>query len=796
MDRTPRATYRLQIHKGFTLKDAAGVLPYLKTLGVSDVYLSPLMEATAGSAHGYDVCDFTKISAERGGEEAFMALDAVCRDLGLRLILDIVPNHMGIAGDNPFWFDVLRNGRESRYWRFFDLRVEEGGKIHLPILDGPLAERIADGTFARDLHPDYGPVLRIGERVLPLCGGEDAAADLNALLEAQHYTLVPWTEAFDRISYRRFFDITDLIGMRVEDAAVYAETHRGLLRLMQACPSIGGVRVDHIDGLADPAGYLARLRRDAGAVWVEKILCGDETLPPEWPVEGTTGYEFIRRLGRLMVDPEGFARIEDYWRRHIDPQTPDFESCVRRSKKDVLRSLFPSELARLVALSAPYGGKEHAEVFWRGMTVGLDVYRTYIADGTVSARDRAVIAAALEKAQDEPGFTQAARHFADILYAPKDKTQQDLITEWQQLTGPVMAKGIEDCAHYRYTPLAALNEVGCEPEVPADGRAEFFAWIAQAAHAHPHGMAATSTHDTKRSEDARHRLYALADRPEAWVRFYEDGREMAGAVRDGFACRPATEYFLFQAILAVWPHDGLIDDAFTDRIAAYMVKAAREARMETQWLKPDTAYEEGLEGYVRRLLRHGPFLSHVRAFAAPLAAAGAVNSISAAALKLLGPLLPDIYQGTEMWDFSLVDPDNRRPVDFGRAARLMESPVPANPRNWWGPDYKMHLLAKLLALRGACGGGPRRIAPLDVAGPDADHVVAWRFEGPKASVFAACVRFPGRLGVRTADLSLDLSADLTRPDGSRMALGPHFARSPLAVFLNDGQGNEFAPGAF
>ncbi len=781
MDKKIIATYRLQINKDFTLWDAGAVLPYLKSIGITHIYLSPIFESTQGSMHGYDICDFTKISSERGGEEAFAALDGLCLKNDMRLILDIVPNHMGIAGDNPFWLDVLSKGKDSAYWNLFDMRVGEDGKIHLPILEKPLEEAISAGDAKITEHETFGRVLSIGGRILPL--GEGAVED-------QAYKPVVWTEAFEKISYRRFFDITDLIGVRVEDREIYDLSHKCLLKICRQYTSIAGVRVDHIDGLADPTTYLKLLNGDIDNIWVEKILSGNEKLPEQWPVLGTTGYEFVARLNDLLVNPDGFKILQSYWYEKIEPRWKDFESCVLESKQNVLDSLFPSEHKRLVALSEGIGTEEQADIFWRGMTVALGVYRTYTGENPFSDDDRQQIEQAVQKASSVFGaeFVDAKKVFMPILLNPETEQHKKIVQEWQQLSGPAMAKGLEDCAHYRYTPLVALNEVGCEAKVGKNGLHEYFSWADHNTRHHPYSLLATSTHDTKRSEDVRARLYALADNPGAWIEFFEHAVYLNAQFKKDISVRLATEYLLYQALVGTWPWDSAIDEEYIDRICAYMQKSIKEARVETSWLKPDTTYEKNIENFVKAVLANTQFVEHVQKFVRSIEGPGAVNALTTLTLKILGPGIPDIYQGCDGWDFSLVDPDNRRAVDFTvRAASATDNSKTDFPSDWKACAFKIRYTQKLLEIRKEHLSGAQALRPLTVSGEMAGHVIAYGI----GNLVVICPRFPGHL--QFEELASNIEAETAIPSGAYRNLlsgediniddGPtaFFATSPTTI---------------
>ena len=804
------ATYRLQINKDFTLDDAAAVAPYLHKLGISHIYLSPILESTPGSTHGYDITDFSKISDERGGADAFKRLNDVAASLNppLNILLDIVPNHMGIAGENPYWFDVLAKGRNSPYWDLFDIRIGDGEKIQLATLAKELAE-IDEKELKLVETERFGICISVSGRNYPLrdetqndlrAQAEDSGQDFTQfatsldkdvildLLSRQPYELVLWTEAFEKISYRRFFNITELIGVKVEREDIYQLSHDFLFHLLHQHKLIDGVRVDHIDGLALPTNYLQRLHQNVGSILVEKILAPDEDLPVDWPVQGTTGYEFVSRLNGVFVDPARFSVLQKYWVERLEPRWQDFQSCVRESKEEILGKLFPSEMNRLVALSKHRGDERSARLFFTALTVCLKVYRTYGGEKSLSAADRAYLDEAVEAATEIYGteFAAAAKKFLPILTDPQTEQERQVIIEWQQLSGPAMAKGLEDTAHYRYNPLAALNEVGCDGDVHQ--AEDIIGWFQEIAKTHPDTLLATSTHDTKRSEDARHRLYALADRAEDWIDFFEKAREIAAPFIKDFTLRPGYEWLLYQSMIATWPVDDEIDDHYVERLQAFAEKSSREARLDTDWLKPNEPFEKGIANFIAAVLGDATFKEHFDGFAKEIAADGAIISLSALTMKILGPAVPDIYQGQENWDFSLVDPDNRRPVAFDAHQQLID-----RLRGYDGgqENAKIWLTHKLLELRKTyLSSGPVTIEPVALSGEDADKLVAFSAgcEG-EARLTVICPRYPARLGdgfsvsahARLAAGSYrNLLHDEAVP-GPGADIGALFSRFPIAV---------------
>ena len=727
--RVPVATYRLQINDEFTLHDARRVVPYLARLGISDLYLSPVFEARAGSTHGYDVTDPTRIRESIGGISALRELAAVAQQHHMGILLDIVPNHMAASVENRWWRDVLQHGRSSQYAHFFDIdwgSDDEPRRLALPILGDRLEAVIERGEIRVD--PGAG-VVRYFETELPLAPGTGEGAVADVLLE-QHYELVAWWTASEEMRYRRFFDITDLAGVRVEDESVFRATH-SLIRELAAEGVITGLRIDHIDGLADPAAYLQALREhvrnpDGEPLYtlVEKILEHSESLPPDWQCEGTTGYEFLSLATALLIEPEGQARIETFYRR-ITGDTRRFHELAREKKLLVMERLFGGELAtlgtdlsRITALDFAGARRAIAEV-----TASMQVYRTYTRDRNVSPVDRRRIAEAVTDAlqRTHDGDLQKAIHslkrVALLEHDGDSDAQLAWVRRWQQFTGPVMAKGYEDTALYCHNALLAANDVGSDPARPCLTASELAAALSRRAGAGALSLNATATHDTKRGEDTRARIAVLTELPDEWRsrlrRWIREGDEWKSDVaeeEDTVAPSADVESLLYQTLLGAWPLDG-VEEAFRERIKAYMMKAVREAKEQTSWRRPDEDYENALAGFIELLMaefgREG-LAEDVGSFAQRLAPHGALNSIAQMLLKVTAPGIPDIYQGTELWAHTLVDPDNRRPVDFDARVRMFDdiAPVRDTPdaasvrpllESW--QDGRIKMLLTALALR-------------------------------------------------------------------------------------------------
>ncbi|MBN2508282.1 MAG: malto-oligosyltrehalose synthase [Verrucomicrobia bacterium] len=734
----PRATCRLQFHRGFTLRDARNLVPYLDALGVSHLYASPLLRAAPGSTHGYDVCDPTRLNPDLGTEADLEALAGALRERGMGLVLDIVPNHMAAAAENPWWWDVLRHGRASRFAGYFDIDWDSAapglrGKVLLAVLGDDAARVLARGELRVAWEHGEVTVRYAGHRFpaspesipAPHPSPEEAVAALNAdpralerFLDRQHYRLACWRLGDARLNYRRFFTVSHLAGVRVEVPRVFAATHQHILRWHRR-GLLDGLRVDHPDGLRDPQAYLERLRRTAPGAWivVEKILEPGEDLPADWPVAGTTGYDFLNLAGGLLIDPAGEKPLTRFYADFTGEPT-EYPALVRRKKLEMLGHGLAAEVDRLTRLLqrlAP--GDERAARFGfdslqqalTALVACFPVYRTYVrADpspgpGAAPApapaspsgageTDARVIATAVAAARGErPDLAALLDYIGDLLrLRVGGEGAAEFVMRFQQLTGPAMAKGVEDTAFYGFNRFVALNEVGGDPAHFGVSVEEFHRACAHTRRHWPHTMLATSTHDTKRGEDARARLALLSEIPERWsgaVRRWSAMNEHARS--NGWPDRNA-EYLFYQTLVGAWPLE-------PERALAYMTKAAREARQHTRWTDPNTAYEAALARFVAATLNDREFMADVERFVTPLLDAGWVNALAQTLLKLTAPGVPDLYQGTELGDFALVDPDNRRPVDFARCqaalAGLTAAPVGANGAGHEAsPDPIHHLL--------------------------------------------------------------------------------------------------------
>jgi len=808
----PTSTYRLQLSAEMRLADALAAVPYLDALGIAALYLSPVTTATPGSRHGYDCCDPTRINPELGSEEELAALSAALRARGMGLLLDIVPNHMAASTHNRWWRDVLARGPASIHADLFDIEwraVGAGGRpqVLLPVLGGRYGDLLARGDIRA-----LGDEVAYFDRRYPIAA--DARDDLEAarkgsgalhrLLEQQHYRLADWHLASERVNYRRFFDVSDLVALRSQERSVFERTHELALRLARS-GVVSGLRIDHVDGLWDPLGYLERLQAELGGdAWivVEKILIGDEELPAEWPVAGTTGYEFGRAVTGLQVDAVGLQELDELYHRFAG-RPERFADLLVRQKLAMLRDLFAGESARRGAelcelAESDLGGRDLpyrqlvealAEV-----TASLPVYRLYgRADGARPA-DRALVAGAVaEVAARRPDLDGAVLEYVRRVLALElgevDPAVAgrwiDLVMRWQQLSGPVMAKGLEDTALYQYNRLLSLNMVGGEPDPPRRHltAGEFHRRAAAQLERWWGGLNATTTHDSKRSEDVRSRLHVLAEIPDVWRRAVWRWHALNRPHRQSLGGRtvpdPNEELFVYQTLLGAWPLSAGEMDSFGERIRDYLVKAAREAKVHTSWLEPQEDHETALVDFAAALLdeaRAPEFHADMHRLAGRVARWGAVNSLAQLALKLAAPGVADFYQGTELWTLTLVDPDNRRPVDLaGRARLLAEVEREASDaaslaglvRNW--RDGRLKLLVTCRGLR-ARRAEPELFLrgdhlPLEASGHAASHLFAFARRREEAWLVCAVPRFPARLatgfplGARAwRDTTLALSA--------------------------------------
>jgi (1->4)-alpha-D-glucan 1-alpha-D-glucosylmutase len=813
--RVPRATYRIQFSSAFTFADAKRIASYLKELGITDVYASPILEARKGSTHGYDVVDANALNPELGSDEDFNALHEELRDLGLGLLLDVVPNHMAASAENSWWMSVLENGQHSRFLHYFDIDfspVAAQGrtvtKVLLPILGSPYGEAVeaqeiqlgfgAEGFQFRyydhvlPLAPEsYRLVLRecleslptegVGMELRELAEGDEQVPNsrflkdtlwriyehdaafrdaldravkringeagrsesfnkLDALLDAQWYRLAYWRIASEKINYRRFFDVTDLVGVRVENPEVFEARNRLTLELI-AEGKVTGLRIDHIDGLFDPVSHMRKLQLrlgEAGSqfsvlssqsgsrglllgplatnqgtstenreprtenfyIVVEKILAEDEQLPSEFPVSGTTGYDFLDSLNALFIDPSGLEKLTDFYRGFTGIRQ-SFSDVSYERKKQIISELFAGEMRALgKRLSALAMLDRNARDFppsellaaLTEITACLRVYRTYIRDGTPADSDRRRVREAVAEARQRAG-TSVDRRLLTFLermlllelppYVESEREHWlDFVMRWQQFTGRVMAKGVEDTSFYYYNRLISLNEVGGWPGRSGrfDPVSELHARNERTQRDWPDTLNATSTHDTKRGQDARARINVLSEMAETWERNVRKWARLNAHLKEDGVPAANEELLVYQTLIGMWPFEEMELATVPERLRQYLEKAAREAKTYTSWIAPNADYERRFLSFGDAILRNERFRASFLRFQKRISFHGFLNGLAQVVLKVASPGVPDFYQGTELWDFSLVDPDNRRPVDFDRRSSLLETMKAAQAR--------------------------------------------------------------------------------------------------------------------
>jgi len=926
--RIPASTYRLQFNHHFTFAQAHALVPYFDELGVTDCYSSPVLRARAGSVHGYDVVDPTRLNPEVGTEDEFVAFARSLRERGMGVLMDVVPNHMCIAGsENRWWMDVLENGPSSPYARFFDIdwnppnpdlkdrvllpilgdqfgRVLENQEVKLTYRDGaffanywettlPVAPRtsalvlemaleelrgLRGGRQGNDdpagRHPDLLELesiisslrhlpprtetdpARVRERFREkevarrrlsalVRESNEARAAVHAALERlngrkgkprtfdqlaelisnQAYRLSYWRAASDEINYRRFFDINELAAVRVEERPVFTAVHEVIFRLMRQ-GLVTGLRVDHVDGLHDPSKYLSDLQREAGGalgrgpgagragageaegagppcyVLVEKILGHDEQLRRDWPVHGTTGYEYLNLINGVFVEETNGRAFRALYEEFIG-WSVKFEDLLYHCKRLILRNAMSSELH---VLSRRLDRVAHQSRYTRDFTLNslqgalaevvacFPVYRTYIRrrNDSASADDRLHINAAVRAAKrrnqaQDPSVYDFIRSVL-LLEDPKGLSREqqaerrDFVLRFQQLTSPVTAKGLEDTAFYRFYPLSSLNEVGGEPAIFGTPTPRFHERNQDRRESWPHALSATSTHDTKRSEDVRARINVLSEIPEEWNRAIHRWRELNRAkktrVENGEAPDANEEYLLYQALVGTWPlaeGDAAAHEEYVGRIRGYMQKAVKEAKLHTSWINPDEEYERAVSEFVGAVLdrdSNARFLSDLDGFQRLTARAGMLNSLSQTLLKIASPGVPDFFQGTEIWDFSLVDPDNRRPVDYDLRRRLLDSLREGEARTGRAAlveellaspadgRVKLYVTSRALNLRKARAAlfASGEYVPIEAAGARARSVVAFARRLGGEEVLAVAGRFFTRLGAGDGGAGLRLEA--------------------------------------
>jgi len=770
-------SYRLQLHEEFTLRAAADALPYLASLRISHVYLSPCLQATAGSRHGYDVTNPERVSAELGGESEWAAFVACAKTHGLGILLDVVPNHMAAVAQNAWWEDVLCHGPYSEFADYFDIRrgPNEPWCLHLPILEKPYGVVLAAGGLTISLengrprarqHDDSFPISaagwgallgapwehdecfmqlallrglvapsaqdrgnywRLQARALAILGEardsgalprmlERVNADpdlLDRVLAPQFYALHGWKLAGELCNYRRFFDVSGLVGLHTEFAPVFAAVHRRVAAMI-ASGDLDGLRIDHPDGLRDPREYFERLRAmlPDGRIYAEKILERDERLPKDWPIDGTVGYEFLAKVNRLWMDDQRTDALTAIY-ADFTGHTVNFPALVREKKREIIDSTFDADLGRLVDSAFALAGRD-----WRSrdlsrrqlrealarVTTALPVYRTYRTRRQLGDTCARLLSEAVQTARaNSPQIDPSAFDFlAQLLCTPQlDAAESAFVAAWQQLSPAVMAKGVEDTTFYCFDRLVSCNEVGARASLIGISNDKFHEFCHYLSEHWPRNLLATSTHDNKRSEDVRTRISLLSEIPDRWAEALHHWSHLNAPAWQHRTPDRHAEYLLYQTMIGAWPID-------RERCWQYMLKACREAKIATSWHEPNLDYEDSIRTFVDGIFASHEFIASLESFVAPLVLPGRVNSLAQTLIKLTAPGVPDFYQGTEVWDLSLVDPDNRRPVDFERRATLLADCARLGPRevtsDWDSGLPKLWLIARTLALRSANPG--------------------------------------------------------------------------------------------
>jgi (1->4)-alpha-D-glucan 1-alpha-D-glucosylmutase len=878
--RLPSATYRIQLNQDFRFADTLKILDYLEDLGITDLYLSPILAARKGSTHGYDLIDPSRINPEIGIEEEFNTLQTELQNRGMGLLLDIVPNHMAASAENPWWMDVLENGEQSAFAGFFDIDWHPPsrnleGRILLPVLGRPFGEALESGelklifqdgrffiqyfellfpvaprsyhsilnlhagrlkTFLNEesaAYHEYSGILaaaqeiargdyRLGtsapeqrmrfestrDRIRAIVGTspeiarliEENVAEYNGrqgdprsfgifqrLLGDQNYKLSFWQNLNDSINYRRFFTIADLVGVRVEDPIVFEASHGYILRLVSRNP-LAGLRIDHIDGLRDPATYLNRLQERLAAeenrtgtqsyVIVEKILAPGEDLPDDWPVSGTTGYDFTNAANSIFVDPDGARRMEEIYSGFIG-RKQSFADVLYQKKKLVMSTLLGVEMRSLGRQLAELAAQDrYARELDRPqlisalteVTACLGIYRTYIRNVELPPAAMQYIEEAVAEARTRaPHLSAACYDFVrEVLLlenppqvlADQREARLHFVMRWQQFTGPIVAKGFEDTALYVYHPLLSLNEVGGNPRPSqAPSLDAFYKFLEARRQRWPGTLDATTTHDTKRSEDVRARLNVLSEIPEEWQQHLEHWAELNAQYKEENGGQAAPdrneEYFIYQTLLGVWPLDQEAHATLLQRVQEHLIKATREAMVHTRWTRPNEAHEKALTNFAAKILapENHAFIGDFREFQRNIAYYGMVNGLSQALIKIASPGVADFYQGSELWDLRMVDPDNRGAIDFERRKAALKQIAQLEPANrdaladivdhWCDGRIKLYVISQALRFRREHANvfTEGEFIPLQSAGCHAPNVIAFLRRTSSESVLIAAPRW-------------------------------------------------------
>jgi (1->4)-alpha-D-glucan 1-alpha-D-glucosylmutase len=856
------ATYRLQLHAEFPLSAAQGVLAYLAELGISHVYLSPCLQAVPGSQHGYDVADPTKVSDDLGGEQAWTGFVDAARALKLRILLDIVPNHMSASQHNPWWDHVLQHGPFSKFAEFFDFRNSQGHRfcVHLCSLAKPYGAAMEAGELSIEMvqgrprvkHYDnswplgpasWGELLSAGgercfselerlqliespveedltayrrhaaraQQVLDQAleaGRMQSAIDrvqsdkalFDAVLRRQFYMLHGWKLAGELTNYRRFFDIDTLVGVRAELPNVAAATHARIEEMISK-GEIDGVRVDHPDGLREPLQYFERLRGllPEGRIYIEKILENDERLNGDWPIDGTVGYDFLAKVNRLWMDDQRTDVLTSTY-SDFTGHSVNFGKLVREKKRAIIESTFSAAHEQLAAMAlmiarsdwqtrdlSPRQLREALEK----LITALPIYRTYRTATALHEEDKRVLLEALQSARiGSPDIEAAAFDFLAALFTklPLNQEEADFIAKWQQLTPAVMAKGVEDTTFYCFDRLVSCNEVGSQASLIGISNDKFHEFCNYLSDRWPNSMLATSTHDNKRSEDVRARISILSEIPERWSEALHLWSQLnANAWQNRLPDRHA-EYLLYQTLIGAWPID-------RDRAWAYMLKACREAKINTSWHEPNNSFEEKIRGFVGGVFETPEFIASLERFIEPLILPGRINSLAQTLIKMVAPGVPDFYQGTELWDLSLVDPDNRRPVDFENRLQLIRRAhrLSANDalRECDSGMPKLWMTARILAIRRERVedfSAQSKYQPLVAQGAHLGRLLAFR---RGENLIAVVPRFNMTLAGEWGDTRLPLPGGAWRNCFTEQVIqreispGELFASFPVALLIRD-----------
>ncbi len=886
-----RATQRLQLHKNFTFDDARAAVPYFSRLGISHLYVSPILTARAGSMHGYDVVDYGAVNPELGGEPALRELVSTLREHGMGLVVDIVPNHMAVGGaDNKSWLDLLEWGRASRYANFFDVDWDVSDpalhhRVLAPFLGKSYGEVLAEGelklqfdagmgrfyvsyfehrfpitpttyrvllrsadaalaSFAKEFTAalvsggatrgvvfeqvclalatavrEQAPAAQAMEQLLANFDAKEAAGRqlLHSLLERQHYRLAWWRTAADEINWRRFFDVISLAGVRIELPAAFEIVHATIFRLY-ADGLIDGVRIDHIDGLADPRTYCHRLRTrlrqlarqrpasaPGGAAYfiVEKILARDERLPDDWRVDGTTGYSFMNDVGALLHAAEGEAEITALWTQ-LTGRSGDFETEERRARRRIPQELLAADFNACAFALHKIARSDPTTRDWTLLStqrvlaeilVQMPVYRTYADARGRSDADNALMAQAIESAApqcrpgDRPLLPLVDRWLGGeapntLARVSSRRARLRAIGRFQQLSSPVAAKSVEDTSFYRHGRLLSRNEVGANPAHFALSAEQFHAECLARTQRYPNALLATATHDHKRGEDLRARLAVLSEIAPRWAERVQHWRWLNASHKlapEQIWPDSADEYMLYQMLVGAWPLDLIPSDtqglaSLRERIGAWQVKALREAKRFSSWAEPNVTYEAACADFLAGILDPGrapEFLTDLHAFVQSIAAAGAINSLSQTLLKYTSPGVPDLYQGCEFWDYSLVDPDNRRPVDFAVRAQALAQPTTTSDlfAQWRDGRIKQQLIARALSLRQSFPDlfSLGDYTPLTIAGKLAEHLIAFARSWENRTFIVVAVRFSSGLAQSAPRIDSQLwrGTQLVLPDAQR-----------------------------